>query len=86
MATSGLTIDNVSFTYSCIQPDGLMNNEKSSGGGNYSFNTFFSETEDGQYVPRAAFVDLEPTVVGRFGLFRLYLPLTHIRSFQEDER
>jgi len=29
-----------------------------------SFNTFFSETGAGKHVPRAVFVDLEPTVVG----------------------
>lgn len=28
-----------------------------------TFNTFFSETGSGKYVPRAVFVDLEPTVV-----------------------
>ena len=30
-----------------------------------SFNTFFSETGGGKHVPRAVFVDLEPTVVGK---------------------
>lgn len=29
-----------------------------------SFDTFFCETRAGKYVPRALFVDLEPTVVG----------------------
>jgi tubulin alpha len=29
-----------------------------------SYNTFFSETGTGKHVPRAVFVDLEPTVVG----------------------
>ena len=28
-----------------------------------SFNTFFSETSAGKHVPRAVFVDLEPTVI-----------------------
>ena len=28
-----------------------------------SFNTFFSETGAGKHVPRAVFVDLEPTVI-----------------------
>ena len=31
-----------------------------------SFNTFFNETVAGKYVPRSIFVDLEPTVVGKF--------------------
>ena len=29
-----------------------------------SYSTFFSETYSGKHVPRAVFVDLEPTVVG----------------------
>ena len=47
-----------------IQPDGQMPSDKSVGGGDDSFNTFFSETGAGKHVPRAVFVDLEPTVVG----------------------
>ena len=38
--------------------------DKTIGGGDDSFNTFFSETGAGKHVPRAVFVDLEPTVVG----------------------
>ena len=48
-----------------IQPDGQMPSEKTIGGGDDSFNTFFSETGAGKHVPRAVFVDLEPTVVGK---------------------
>lgn len=33
-----------------------------------SFTTFFSETGNGKHVPRAVMVDLEPTVVGKYGL------------------
>lgn len=29
------------------------------------FNTFYTESNNGKYVPRAIFVDLEPTVLGR---------------------
>ena len=36
-------------------------------GGDDSFSTFFSETSSGKHVPRAVFVDLEPTVVGKRG-------------------
>ena len=49
-----------------IQPDGQMPSDKTIGGGDDSFNTFFSETGAGKHVPRAVFVDLEPTVVGQF--------------------
>jgi tubulin alpha len=48
-----------------IQPDEQMPSDKSIGGGDDSFNTFFSETGAGKHVPRAVFVDLEPTVLGK---------------------
>ena len=43
-----------------IQPDGQMPSDKTVGGGDDSFNTFFSETGAGKHVPRCVFVDLEP--------------------------
>jgi hypothetical protein len=46
-----------------IQPNGQMPSDKTIGGGDDAFNTFFSETGAGKHVPRAVFVDLEPTVV-----------------------
>ena len=33
-------------------------------GGDDSFSTFFAETGAGKHVPRAVFVDLEPSVIG----------------------
>lgn len=51
-----------------IQPDGQMPNKKAIGGHDDSFTTFFSDTRAGKYVPRAIFVDLEPTVIGKLGL------------------
>ena len=42
-----------------------MPSDKTLGGGDDSFNTFFSETGAGKHVPRCVFVDLEPTVVGK---------------------
>ena len=50
-----------------------MPSDKTVGGGDDSFNTFFSETGAGKHVPRAVFVDLEPTVVGMPVLFFLLL-------------
>jgi hypothetical protein len=35
-----------------IQPDGQMPSDKTIGGGDDSFNTFFSETGAGKHVPR----------------------------------
>lgn len=43
-----------------------MPSDKTIGGGDDSFNTFFSETGAGKHVPRAVFVDLEPTVIGSY--------------------
>ena len=34
-------------------------------GADDSFSTFFSETGNGKHIPRAVFVDLEPTVIGK---------------------
>ncbi|VDN49644.1 unnamed protein product [Dibothriocephalus latus] len=49
-----------------IQPDGQMPSDKTIGGGDDSFQTFFSETGAGKHVPRAVMVDLEPTVIGEY--------------------
>ena len=46
-----------------IQPDGQMPSDKTIGATDDSFNTFFNETGGGKHVPRAVFVDLEPTVI-----------------------
>ncbi len=54
-----------------IQPDGMMPTDDSIGLADDSFNTFFSETSGGKHVPRALFVDLEPSVVGKTGRRRL---------------
>ena len=42
-----------------------MPSDKTVGRGDDSFNTFFAETGAGKHVPRAVFVDLEPSVVGK---------------------
>lgn len=47
-----------------FQPDGQMPSDKSVGGGDDSYTTFFSETGSGRHVPRAVMIDLEPTVIG----------------------
>merc|ERR1711892_1520554 len=73
---AGVQIGNACWELYClehgIQPDGQMPSDKTIGGGDDSFNTFFSETGAGKHVPRAAFVDLEPTVVDevRTGTYR----------------
>ncbi|KAI5262161.1 Tubulin Alpha Chain-Like 3 [Manis pentadactyla] len=53
-----------------IQPDGIVLNSKKDqlesarmDNMDASFDTFFCETRAGKHVPRALFVDLEPTVI-----------------------
>merc|ERR1712156_1023995 len=73
---AGVQIGNACWELYClehgIQPDGKMPSDKTIGGGDDSFNTFFSEAGAGKPVPRAVFVDLEPTVVDevRTGTYR----------------
>merc|ERR1712156_1033407 len=69
-----------------IQPDGQMPSDKTIGGGDDSFNTFFSETGAGKHVPRAVFVDLEPTAVDevRTGTYRQLFPPEQLITGKED--
>ena len=73
---AGVQIGNACWELYClehgIQPDGHVPSDKTVGCGDDSFNTFFAETGAGKHVPRAVFVDLEPTVVGK-----ICLPPTH---------
>lgn len=71
-----------------IMPDGTMPNDDSVGveSPDDSFNTFFSETSGGKHVPRAVFVDLEPTVVDevRSGTYRRLFNPEHLITGKED--
>uniref|UniRef100_H3CU17 Tubulin alpha chain n=2 Tax=Tetraodon nigroviridis TaxID=99883 RepID=H3CU17_TETNG len=70
-----------------IQPDGLMPSDKTVGGGDDSFNTFFSETGAGKHVPRAAFVDLlwlGPTDEVRTGTYRQLFHPEQLITGKED--
>ena len=64
---AGCQIGNACWELYClehgIQPDGHMPSDKLRGGDD-SFTTFFAETGAGKHVPRAVFIDLEPTVIG----------------------
>lgn len=53
-----------------IMPDGQMPTDESIGQADDSFNTFFAETSSGKHVPRAIFIDLEPSVVGMYLHFK----------------
>ena len=69
-----------------IQPDGMMPSDRTVGSEDDSFNTFFSETGGGKHVPRAVFVDLEPTVVDevRTGVYKQLFHPEQMVSGKED--
>ncbi|CAG0901749.1 unnamed protein product [Cyprideis torosa] len=87
---AGVQIGNACWELYClehgIQPDGQMPSDKTLGGGDDSFNTFFSETGAGKHVPRAVFVDLEPTVVDevRTGVYRQLFHPEQLITGKED--
>ncbi|XP_038129997.1 tubulin alpha-8 chain-like [Cyprinodon tularosa] len=87
---AGVQIGNACWELYCIeheiQPDGHIQSEMRTGGGDDSFSTFFSETEAGKYVPRTIFVDLEPTVVDevRTGRFKQLFSPEQLISGKED--
>jgi tubulin alpha len=64
---AGIQVGNACWELYClehgIQTDGQMPGDTSHGVEDDAFNTFFSETSSGKHVPRAVFVDLEPTVI-----------------------
>ncbi|KAG5837710.1 hypothetical protein ANANG_G00215450 [Anguilla anguilla] len=87
---AGVQIGNACWELYClehgIQPDGNMPSDKTVGGGDDSFNTFFSETGSGKHVPRAVFVDLEPAVIDevRSGTYRQLFHPEQLISGKED--
>ena len=64
---AGVQMGNACWELYClehgIQPDGQMPSDKAAG--DDSFSTFFAETGAGKHVPRAVFIDLEPSVIGK---------------------
>ncbi|KAG2791586.1 Tubulin alpha chain, partial [Phytophthora cactorum] len=89
LGQGGIQVGNACWELYClehgIQHDGQIPSDSSTMGDD-SFSTFFSETGSGKYVPRAVFVDLEPTVCDeiRTGTYRqLYHP-EQIISGKED--
>ncbi|KAL5261139.1 hypothetical protein ACHWQZ_G006995 [Mnemiopsis leidyi] len=90
LGQAGVQIGNACWELYClehgIQPDGQMPSDKTIGGGDDSFNTFFSETGAGKHVPRAVFLDLEPTVVDevRTGTYRQLFHPEQLITGKED--
>lgn len=88
---AGIQVGNACWELYClehgIQPDGQMPSDKTvGGGGDDAFNTFFSETGAGKHVPRAVFLDLEPTVIDevRTGTYRQLFHPEQLISGKED--
>lgn len=78
---AGVQVANSCWELYCLEhgidASGHLSEERKSSPGNDSFSTFFSETSGGKHIPRAIFLDLEPTVVDevRSGPYRqLYHP------------
>ena len=65
---AGVQLGNACWELYCLEhgitPDGLMPTDDNDENDD-SFNTFFYETGNGKHIPRAIFVDLEPTVIGK---------------------
>merc|ERR1711974_381413 len=87
---AGVQMGNACWELYClehgIQPDGMMPSDRTVGSEDDSFNTFFSETGGGKHVPRAVFVDLEPTVVDevRTGVYKQLFHPEQMVSGKED--
>jgi tubulin alpha len=61
-----------------------MPSDKTVGGGDDAFNTFFSETGAGKHVPRCVFLDLEPTVIDEVRTYRQLFHPEQLISGKED--
>lgn len=70
MGQAGVQMGNACWELYCLEhgihPNGHLICDKPNmvDNGDESYNTFFSETSAGKHVPRAIYVDLEPSVVG----------------------
>jgi hypothetical protein len=79
---AGIQVGNACWELYClehgIQPNGQMPSDKTIGGGDDAFNTFFSETGAGKHVPRAVFVDVSfgKASAAQLGSFRARWLLT----------
>nr|XP_061832477.1 tubulin alpha-1B chain-like [Nerophis lumbriciformis] len=86
---AGVQIGNACWELYClehgIEPSGQMQSQKANGADGSS-NTFFSETGSGKHVPRAVFVDLEPTVIDevRTGIYRKLFHPNQLITGKED--
>lgn len=87
---AGIQVGNTCWELFClehgIQPDGYPSSDGIINGGTYAHSAFFSETRAGKHVPRALFIDLEPTVIDevRTGPYRQLFHPEQLISGKED--
>jgi len=87
---AGVQVGNACWELYCLEhginPDGTCPSDKSVGKEDDAFNTFFSETSSGKHVPRAVFVDLEPSVIDeiRSGKYKSLFHPEQLISGKED--
>ena len=87
---AGVQIGNSCWELYCLEhgisPDGRLASDKANRIEDDSFSTFFSEAGHGKYVPRAIFVDLEPTVVDevRTGVYKELFHPEQLITGKED--
>ncbi|XP_068165209.1 tubulin alpha-1C chain-like [Antennarius striatus] len=87
---AGVQMGNACWELYClehgIEHDGQIPTRDSSNTNDNSFTSFFSETGTGKYVPRAIFVDLDPTVIDevRTGKYRRLFHPDQLISGKED--
>ena len=86
---AGVQLGNACWELYCLEhgitPDGLMPSDTNDDNDD-SFNTFFYETGNGKHIPRAVFVDLEPTVIDevRTGTYRQLFKPENLITGKED--
>ena len=84
---AGVQIGSACWELYCLEhgilPDGKVTAEVEN---DHLSRTFFHETKNGNFVPRAIFVDLEPSVIDavRNGLFRGLFPADQMMNAKED--
>eukprot|EP00731_Ephydatia_muelleri_P026673 Em0018g773a len=87
---AGCQIGNACWELYCLEhnlsPEGSVLSTDGVGSKGDSFGTFFSETQAGKHVPRALYVDLEPTVIDevRKGTYRQLFHPEQLITGKED--
>jgi len=87
---AGVQMGNACWELYCLEhgihPDGSIPEEYQEEASDDSFSTFFNTTGSGKHVPRAVFVDLEPTVVDevRTGTYRQLFHPEQLITGKED--